>query len=630
MAGLSAIALAGGRVNAQTNLLLNPGFEQGTTSWSLYGSSLIAASTVQPHSGSRCLFIQSRENTWDGAGQSLLGVLQPGVPYRINAWVRLDTTNAQSFKLTIQQTTSGVTDYINVTSATSTATNWLPLTGGFTLGTTSGVTTLKLYVEGPAAGVNFYADDFAVAVYDWKSEANARIEQIRKRDVRLVVQDARGQPVPDTSVSIRQTRHRFAFGSAINNAKISNTSYGAFFRTNFEWAVMENESKWTANEPSQGNVTYTSADSITNFCFTNGITLRGHCLFWAVDSHVQPWVTNLSNAGLQAAVSNRIGSAVRHFRGTFQHWDVNNELLHGNFYGNRLGNGINPWMFQQAHALAPEVTLFVNDYNVVASSETDAYKQQILQLIAANAPVGGIGAQGHFGDTVSPVLTETRLDSLGELGLPVWITEYDSLNTNEVVRADNLEVLYRIAFSKPAVEGVMMWGFWAGSHWRGSNATIVNLDWSLNEAGRRYQSLLAEWTTRTNGTTDVAGGLGFRGYHGSYDLLVTPPGGPTTLRRFTLDPGAATQTVTLIVNPGDSRPFLNRAAYSTADRQFRFQLTGEAGRSYAIQSTTTLGPTNPIPWVTLTNVLNPEGTVSVSATNSGAPARLFFRARQLP
>ena len=626
---VSTLALAASKATAQTNLLVNPGFELGTTAWSVYGSSSISASSVQPHTGVRCLLIQSRENTWDGASQSLLGLVQAGVPYRISAWVRLEAPGAQSFKLTVLQVAAGVTDYINVTSATVTSTNWMQLNGGFTLAATSNLTTLRLYVEGPAAGTNFYADDFVVSAYDWKAEANARIEQIRKREVRLLVLDARGLPVPGTSVSVRQTRHRFGFGSAINT-KISNPSYAAFFRTNFEWAVMENEAKWYANEPSQGQVTYASADSITNFCFTNGISLRGHCLFWAVDSHVQSWVTNLANAALQTAISNRIGNAVRHFRGTFRHWDVNNEMLHGNFYGDRLGDWINSWMFQQAHAIAPEVTLFVNDYNVVSSSETDAYKQQIRQLIASNAPVGGIGAQGHFGDTVSPVLTDTRLDSLSELGLPIWITEYDSAHTNEVIRADNLETLYRIAFSKPAVEGVLMWGFWAGSHWRGSNAAIVNLDWSLNEAGRRYQSLLTEWTTRTNATTDSAGVLGFRGFHGSYDLLVTPPGGPTTLRRLTVEPGSSAQSATLTVNPGDARPFLHGQTYSATAGQFTFQLTGEAGRSYQIQSATAMFPTNPPVWTALTSVSNPSGTISVSTTNPSTPGRRFFRARQLP
>jgi GH35 family endo-1,4-beta-xylanase len=388
----------------------------------------------------------------------------------------------------------------------------------------------------------------------WKTNANARIEQYRKRDVRLEITSSNGLVVPGTVIQVRQSRHQFAFGTAING-NVSNPQYAAFVKSNFEWAVMENESKWYANEPSKGNVTYTAADTLTNFCFANGITLRGHCLFWAVDANVQSWVTNLSNANLLVALTNRLNSAVNHFKGTFGAWDVNNEMLHGNYYGNRLGNWVNPWMFQYVRTLDPNLQLFVNDYNVISYSETSNYRQQILSLLASNAPVGGIGCQGHFGATVDPATTESRIDMLAQPyvannitnNIPIWITEYDSLNADENVRADNLETLYRIAFSKPAVDGVLMWGFWAGSQWRGSNAAIVNLDWTVNAAGRRYQSLLAEWTTVTNGVADATGNFTFRGFHGSYDITLTPPSGVPTLRKMTLGPGAGTNVVTFTV-----------------------------------------------------------------------------------
>ena len=73
---VSSLALVALKAPAQTNLLINPGFELGTTGWSVYGSSSISASSIQPHTGTRCLLIQSRKNTWDGTSQSLLGVLQ--------------------------------------------------------------------------------------------------------------------------------------------------------------------------------------------------------------------------------------------------------------------------------------------------------------------------------------------------------------------------------------------------------------------------------------------------------------------------------------------------------------------------------------------------------------------------
>jgi endo-1,4-beta-xylanase len=624
---LVAACLLHALVAAAQNLAQNPGFESGTTGWSGFGPVTLSAPTTQPHSGSRSVLVQDRTATWNGVAQSVLGVLQPDSSYSLSAWVRLSSGGNQPVSLTIQKTDGNGTTYQQVASGTATATGWTQLSGGYTLNVAGTLTGLTLYLEGPAAGVDYYADDFIVEGNgDWKAAANARIEQLRKRDVQVLVVDAAGQPVPATAISVQQTRHQFAFGSAINN-NISNPSYAAFFRTNFEWAVMENESKWYANEPSQGNVTYTAADSITNFCYTNAITLRGHCLFWAVNGTVQPWVTNLSNANLLIALTNRLNSAVNHFRGTFVHWDVNNEMLHGNYYGNRLGNWVNPWMFQYAQTLNSNAVLFVNDYNVVSGNETDAYKQQIQNLLASNAPVQGIGAQGHFGSTVDPVSTEARLNSLAELGLPIWITEYDSLNADENVRANNLETLYRMAFSTTNVEGILMWGFWAGSHWRGADAAIVNLNWTLNEAGRRYQSLLAEWTTRTNGVTGAGGGFDFRGFHGSYDILLTPPGGQPTLRRITLNPGTGTKVVTLIAHSSGPQPLLHGPALSTPDGAFQFQLTADAGRSYAIQSSTDLTSTN---WPTLANLVNSNGTVPFTNPGSALEPGRFFRARLLP
>jgi GH35 family endo-1,4-beta-xylanase len=611
---------------AAQNLAQNPGFESGTSSWFGWGSVSLTAPTTFPHTGSRSAFVQNRTQTWGGVAQSLLGDLQNTNTYRVSAWVRLANAVSQPVLLTMHKVDGNGTTYTPVASGTATSNNWTQLTGGYTLNVSGTLTELNLYMEGPAPGVSFYADDFLVERYDWKAQANARIEQIRKRDVHLLIVDPNGDPVPGVSVNVRQTRSRFAFGSAING-NISNPNYAAFFKTNFEWAVMENESKWYANEPSRSNVTYTAANNITNFCRINGIILRGHTIFWAVDRFVQQWVTNLSNADLLVHLTNRLNSAVNHFKGTFVHWDVNNEMLHGNFFGNRLGNWVNPWMFQHARSLDTNVILFVNDYNVVAGNETDAYKQQILALMASNAPLGGIGAQGHFGATVNPLLTEARIDSLAELGLPIWISEYDSLNADANIRADNLEALYRIAFSKSAVDGVLMWGFWAGSHWRGSNAAIVNLNWTLNQAGLRYQSLIAEWKTSANGTSDASGAFDFRGFHGNYDITLTPPGGQPTLRRITLDPGAGTNVVTLVAHSFGAQPILHNARLTSGDTQLRFQLTGNAGRAYAIQSSTNLSATN---WTTLATVSNVAGTLWY--TNPAVPAHpvQFFRARLLP
>lgn len=626
-APLVLLMMLAGNLAAQ-NLFTNPGFESGTTGWTDNSSATFAAVTNQFHSGTRCAYLSNRTASWNGIVQSVAGVLQNTNTYYVSAWVLIESATNQPVKITLQKTDASGLSYTQVASTTVAASNtWAQLSGNFVLNINGTLTNMTLYIEGPASNVSFYADDFVltnVPPYEWKTPANARIEQIRKRDVRLQITDSNGLAVAGAVIAVKQTKNRFAFGSAING-NISNPQYASFFKTNFAWAVMENESKWYANEPSRSNVTYTAANVITNFCRTNGITLRGHCLFWAVDSTVQSWVTNLSNADLRVHLTNRLNSAVNHFKGTFGQWDVNNEMLHGNFFGNRLGNGINSWMFQYAHSLDPTLQLFVNDYNVVSGGETEAYKLQIQNLIASNAPVGGVGVQGHFGSTINPALTETRLDSLAEVGLPIWITEYDSLNTNETVRADNLEMLYRIAFSKQAVDGILMWGFWAGSHWRGSNAAIVNLDWTLNEAGRRYQSLLAEWTTITNGVSDAVGGFAFRGFHGSYAVTITPPGGVPVVREITLEPAPTTNVATLSVPPMVPPNHLPGAVRILPDRNISLVATGSMGTPYRLwASTNLLLPVNQYPWTLLatgTITGSPFTNLDLAATNF--PARFY-------
>ena len=172
-----------------------------------------------------------------------------------------------------------------------------------------------------------------------------------------------------------------------------------------------------------------------------------------------------------------------------------------------------------------------------------------------------------------------------------------------------------------------MWGFWEGSHWRGADAAIVDLDWTVNAAGQRYQALRAEWTTETNGVAGAVGEFAFRGFHGDYDIRVTLPGGQPTLRRMTLEPGAGTNLVTLIAHATGAQPILHDATVDPATGAFRFQLTGDAGSTYAMQI---LSDGNPPNWTTWTNVYNPSGTIWITNESMGATGPRVFRAEKLP
>ncbi|AZK46486.1 endo-1,4-beta-xylanase [Paenibacillus lentus] len=543
---------------ASANLLTNPGFESGsTTGWEgMAGTETLSVVSNPVIEGTYSALVEERQSEWHGIAQNLLGKLTAGQTYDISASVRLKNESSGRVMLTMQQSDGSGDDYLRVAESPVTDNAWSTLRGSFLFKPSGTVTSLKLYFEGPEAGVDFYVDDVVVmerAEIDWKAEANARIDQLRKGDVQILVTDTQGRPVSGANVEVQQTRQGFPFGSAMSSTVLSNSQYSDFFKNHFNWAVFENESKWYANETSKGNVNYSVADQMMEFAEANDITVRGHTVHWEVEEYQPSWVNNLQGDELRQAMDDRITSVVNHFKGKFVHWDVNNEMMHGSFFKDRLGQSIWPYMYQRTKELDPAAKLFVNDYNVISQPGDNDYKFHIQELLSQGAPIDGIGVQGHFGATIDPIVVKQRLDNLATLDLPIWISEYDSTQPNENIRADNLEALYRTAFGHPAVEGIMMWGFWAGNHWRGADAAIVNMDWSLNAAGQRYMELMDEWTTSESGTTSVNGQYAFRGFHGTYDVTVTKDDLRAT-KTFELVPGSGALSVPVQLNESGGEP----------------------------------------------------------------------------
>ena len=291
----------------------------------------------------------------------------------------------------------------------------------------------------------------------WIDNSNAKIDEIRKGDIKITVLDSNGREMEGVTVEAKQTKHAFAFGTALRRSGLDNPAYVNYVKKYFNWAVFENETKWYTNEPTMGNVTYQEADYMYDFCQRNGIKVRGHCVFWEDGMNQPPWLGWLDPFSLRFAVDNRLNSVVNHFKGKFVHWDVNNEMLHGSFFKDRLGESIWPYMFNRTKEIDPKVKIFVNN-NVTTVKEIDDYLAQINWLKSQGVQIDGIGLHGHFGEKVDREVVKGMLDKLSSANIPIWITEYDSCTPDENRRADNLENLYRTAFSHPSVQGIFMWG----------------------------------------------------------------------------------------------------------------------------------------------------------------------------
>ena len=66
----------------------------------------------------------------------------------------------------------------------------------------------------------------------------------------------------------------------------------------------------------------------------------------------------------------------------FDHWDVNNEQLHGNFFEAKTGDiNITAKMFTQMHRQDPATQLFLNDYSLVSSSTLTKVTPDVSHLV---------------------------------------------------------------------------------------------------------------------------------------------------------------------------------------------------------------------------------------------------------
>ena len=197
--------------------------------------------------------------------------------------------------------------------------------------------------------------------------------------------------------------------------------------------MFENELKWCATEPEQGQVNYTIPDLMLDFVRANEITVRGHNIFWEDPMYIPSWVQNLTGSALDSAVKSRIQSLMTHYKNQFVHWDVSNEMLHYDFYEQRLGQNASLEMFELAHKTDPLAMLFMNDFNIVETcddlnSSAAAYAARMEAVEEGGVTMDGIGLEGHF-VTPNPPLIRGVLDQLGALQLPIWLTEVDISKT---------------------------------------------------------------------------------------------------------------------------------------------------------------------------------------------------------
>ncbi|KAK3785258.1 hypothetical protein RRG08_036794 [Elysia crispata] len=259
---------------------------------------------------------------------------------------------------------------------------------------------------------------------------------------------------------------------------------------------------------------YSAAVKATDELLKNGMKVRGHCMFWAVDGLAPSYVDSLSATETRQEVETHMKYMTSISKGKLSHWDVNNELVHGNYFERKTNDpNFTKYMFKTVHAQDPVPKLCLNEYNVVAKGEaTLGYLAQIQDFKRANVGLGVVGVQSHltdFGEPDPTLMKERQNDS-------------------------PYEKVLRLYFSHPAVQGVIFWGFW-DHHMDPIQSLVHGYTFELAEAGRRFLRLTKqEWSTHINQSLESSPTMDVRGFRAVYDLTVWYKGKPVKHRTLTL------------------------------------------------------------------------------------------------
>jgi endo-1,4-beta-xylanase len=387
----------------------------------------------------------------------------------------------------------------------------------------------------------------------WRQEALARIEKIRKADLRVVVVGKDGKPKSGISVEAKMLRHRFYWGTAVQAQRLAgNGQDGEQYKDEipkwFNHVVFENDLKWPFWEPgltAQSGWNQTWVDESLKWLAENHLTVRGHNLVWPSwrNSPTRLQALKGDKEGLRKAIREHVLQEAGYFKGKLTDWDAINEPYAEHDFMDLLGPGLMVDIFKWAHEADPKAKLYLNEYGIFSGGgadkgHQDSFFNNLTYLKEQGAPIGGLGIQSHLGTTLTPPQTLlSLLDRFGTLGLDIQITEFD-IEPDPDVAYDYMRDYLTVVFSHPKVVGMLMWGFWDGAHWHNA-APIFTKDWELKPTGKAYRDLvLGAWWTNAKGKTGDDGIYSVRGFQGDYSLKV---GGKT--QEISLSPGGSAVTV---------------------------------------------------------------------------------------
>ncbi|ELU08452.1 hypothetical protein CAPTEDRAFT_217971 [Capitella teleta] len=568
--------------NGEKNLLENPEFEDeiNGSNWGCRDEATCSMTRInRPFIGQYSAVVYNRSDSTEGCRQEVTNI-KTNTAYKLSAVIKIinPVVEQHTMKLVVIQHIEywNEREQVAIISDVRSNDGWIKMVGDFVTEPDCDYITVMFLVS-EHEQVDYLVDSASLVEIEqdpqWQEKADERIEELRKgnaifnfqtngecsyNDLTIKVsKDSDGRSVHAISLQINQTKSSFPFGSSVVHRYLVGegelgVKYRDYFNGLFNWGTPNSDMKWRIMEPVKGEVDFEKTDEMIEVLLQNGKKVRGHAMAWGKEEKLPEWLLGEEDEQINMEVQRRIRYMLERYSESVSNWDVLNENIEGQWLELNTGNlEFTQTMYTQMHQLQPEAGLFMNEYSIVTNGKfSSAYRRKVGAFLANGAPVHAVGIQSHFleYDIVDIGVIQHRLDLMANAGLPLWITEFDLEDFDVSSRATKIGDLLRLYFSHPAIEGIVMWGFWSETNnmtTRGASL-VDGEDFIENEAGAAVRNLFRNkwWTTTEEAVTSAQ--QVFRVFHGEHDIEVEIDGRSVWHGEMVVDKGTDTPiTITI-------------------------------------------------------------------------------------
>ena len=300
----------------------------------------------------------------------------------------------------------------------------------------------------------------------------------------------------------------FSIGVAVNMRNISNPEQIAIIKKDFNSITAENDMKPQPTEPAYGQFNWENADKIANFCRSNGIKLRGHCLMW--HAQIGEWMYKDEKGDL-VSKEKLFQNMKHHITAIVERYKHPSPYRNSPLY-QIAGDEFIKKAFIYAREADPNVLLFYNDYNAADPGKRDRIYNMVKSMKEEGVPIDGIGMQGHYnvyGPSMEDVdaaltkystivkhihITELDIRANQEMGGQLNFSR-DGGNISQVVKTlqeDQYARLFKVLRKhKDVVDNVTFWNLSDRDSWLG--ARNYPLPYDENYKAKRVYSIIKDF-----------------------------------------------------------------------------------------------------------------------------------------